>query len=559
MNWVRGSLGNALLVALSACEPWGPPSPRLERASLTLLHTADLHSHVFPHPFFVTGRDAARGWGEAGEVVLAGGLARLGALVERERARSERVLYVDGGDLFQGGRAYELFHGEAELVGMAALGLDAMVLGNHDLDDGAQAFAEVIERFGTFPVLATNYLANGERSAVLPWVILDAGGLRVALLGVANVESERALERGSDDLGWWPREEIEAVQEALDVVAASSDVVVALSHLGLDDDRRLVRETVGLDAVLGAHQHLTLDTPEFEHDRVGREVPIVHVGAYGRYLGVLSLSLARGANPALGLERVDHEFALLPAGPWVAESERVALSLEPFRYALERDERPVAFVEAPLLRSAPSGGDSALQNLVADAAWLTTPSDLALITGSSLRADWLPGKLTLGSLYESLPFTDPLVLLTLKGRALRELFEAFERRAQRYGCETPVMVAGAALRFRCRGGATRRGLFVIETERRCASDGQCGEGICAPNSNGEQRCFLEAPEEALLSLVTTRFLLDDYGLGEEEEILGETLREAVLRELERGAPGCPGALPCVRVPVTGRVVLEGAR
>jgi 5'-nucleotidase/UDP-sugar diphosphatase len=545
-----GICGAALSVG---CEPTTASSPRLDRASLTVFYTADLHSHVFPHRFVASERDEARGLGQASELVSAGGFSRLGGLLESERGHAERSLYLDGGDLFQGGRAFDLFGGEAELVGAAALGLDAMVLGNHDLDDGAAAFAESVERFGTFPVLATNYVPLGKDSVHLPWVIFDVRGLRVGVVGVANVESVGELERGSLALGVLPREETEAVQEALDALGPACDVTIALTHLGLDRDRELVSRTVGLDLVLGAHQHLTLDAPELARDRSGREVPIVHVGAYGRYLGRIRLTLSRGRTSAVGLERREHALSLLAVGEGSPESQHVIEALSPYRDELEQEDPTFAYVEAELARSNPSGGDSPLEDLVADAAWLAGPADLALVTSSSLRADLLPGPLTASALHEALPFDDPLVRLTLSGRELEGLFEKLEGRAVRYDCETPVMVAGAVLRFSCGGGAPKHGVFPVRSEEPCARDAECEDGVCAPTSSGARRCFRKAPPRALLSLVTTRFLLEDYGLLGDGEVVADTLRGALEQRVAAMPRECPGRLPCVRAPSLGRV------
>jgi 5'-nucleotidase/UDP-sugar diphosphatase len=554
----RVFLGISGVLLGASCEPPLPSASRLDRAELTVFYTADLHSHVFPHRFVASERDQALGLGEAGELVSAGGFARLGALLDAERARAERSLYLDGGDLFRGSRAYEAFGGEAELVGMAELGLDAMVLGNHDLDDGAEALAEVMARFGSFPVLATNYASTERASDYLPWVVLDVGGLRVGIIGVANVESVGALERGSEALGVIPLIEVDAVQSALDLLESACDVTIALTHLGLDRDRALVRDTAGVDLVLGAHQHLALDEPELERDRTGREVPIVHVGAYGRYLGRIRLILARRGTAELGLERIGHDFALLPVGDGTRESPRVAAALAPFRAALDLEDRAFAYVETELPRSAPDGDDSALQNLVADSAWLTSPADFALITSSSLRADLLPGPLTPSALYEALPFDEPLVRALVRGHELERLFQALETRAARYGCETPVMIAGAALRFDCGEGVSRRGLYVAGSDRACLHDAECPEGVCAPSSSGSRQCLLEAPAGPLLAFVTTRFLLDDYGIVASSEFVGSTLRDAVAQRVAAAPPDCPNRLPCVRPPAIGRVEV-GAR
>ena len=68
---------------------------------LVLVHTADLHSHLFPEPTLIGKADAARGLGAAQEVSAVGGFARVATLVHRERQRAAHSLYLDSGDLIE--------------------------------------------------------------------------------------------------------------------------------------------------------------------------------------------------------------------------------------------------------------------------------------------------------------------------------------------------------------------------------------------------------------------------------------------------------------------------
>src|SRR5512147_1557505 len=69
--------------------------------SLTILHTADIHSRLYPYEQVITQVDATLGLGELDTVANIGGVARMAYILNRERARSGRVIHLDSGDCFQ--------------------------------------------------------------------------------------------------------------------------------------------------------------------------------------------------------------------------------------------------------------------------------------------------------------------------------------------------------------------------------------------------------------------------------------------------------------------------
>ena len=100
---------------------------------LTLLHTSDIHSRILPYT--VTPNRFERQDGLVIENKPFGGIARMATVVEDERRRSTRSLWLDSGDIFQGAPIFNLFHGEAEVRALSRAGLDVSVLGNHEFDD----------------------------------------------------------------------------------------------------------------------------------------------------------------------------------------------------------------------------------------------------------------------------------------------------------------------------------------------------------------------------------------------------------------------------------------
>src|SRR6187200_3010634 len=130
------------------CPPGQPCS-----VNLTLLHTSDIHSRLFPYEQVITQVDATLGLGELNTVANIGGVARMAYVLNRERARASRVVHLDSGDCFQGAPIFNYFKGEPETRVMSQLGVDAAVIGNHEFDFGAQNVATQMQRWASFPLL----------------------------------------------------------------------------------------------------------------------------------------------------------------------------------------------------------------------------------------------------------------------------------------------------------------------------------------------------------------------------------------------------------------------
>lgn len=565
------------VVACAAQDVTGGALPA--RVELVLLHTADTHSQLFPSRQLIGSGDAARGLGPAGTLSDVGGFARLSSVLRRERARAERVLHLDSGDLFQGSLAFERFTGEPELLAFGAMGVDAQVLGNHELDRGAEGLVARYDELSRFPLLAVNYLADGS-GGIVPstrrFAVLDAGGFRVGVIGVANTGSVAWLDARPNELHAVALEPALAVQGAVDEIRPLVDVVVVGSHLGVDADQDLVRRTSGVDIVLGGHQHLVLDEPIWVDDCSGgavadawgrrractsRRVPIVHSGAYGRFVGRVSLQLDDaaggapfGADPLDAYEPSALTFDLVPVHGSIAEDPVVAELLAPYAappLASARGLWLLAFAPAALARVGVTSGDSALGNFAADAARAVALADLALIGASSLRHDLPPGIHDQESLKRVVPFEDPIVEIRITGGALREAMDRAGRSAASRDCRTQVHVAGALLRFACPcDDRNCAGIWVHETEVGCDADVDCAAfgGAC---DAAVGRCRTPVLATESYALATTRYLAEGgSGIFSGAEAaasltVADSLLDAVVGRL-REAPRCGEATPAVR-------------
>src|ERR1700760_826562 len=144
--------GVAASIATAGCTQ-DKPQPNLvgQDIRLTIIHTADIHSRLFPYTFVPNTFD--QGYGLLPANAPFGGIARITTLVRRIRKTSNRSLWLDSGDSFQGAPIFNEFKGEAELRALTMAGLDGAVLGNHEFDLGAKNLFDKVDNWAGFPIL----------------------------------------------------------------------------------------------------------------------------------------------------------------------------------------------------------------------------------------------------------------------------------------------------------------------------------------------------------------------------------------------------------------------
>ncbi len=338
LNWILATA--TLSLALPACVV-ETEQPVLEGRTVrfTVLHTSDIHSRLFPTHMQPNSHDQGDGlYLETGPY---GGAERLAALIRRERNRGERVVHLDSGDIFHGGPIFNFAGGEPEFRWLSLMRVEAMAVGNHELGAGAEGLAGLAANFGSFPFLAANYifanwLADGDPALgqqVQPYTMLNVKGLRVAVIGVGDDSSVQSISRGGNSFGITPVEANETVRAYVEFLGSSADLILVLSHLGLNEDRELVEGheltmtadmdvrafldrpvdpwqqrkceacrpgehkywvpgVRGIDAILGGHLHVLLRPPMMLTDLAGRKVLLQHPGAFAKFLARLDLAVA---------------------------------------------------------------------------------------------------------------------------------------------------------------------------------------------------------------------------------------------------------------------------
>ncbi len=254
--------------------------------TLTIVHTGDTHSCIEPLSPDKTDADNAD----------KGGAVRRATLLNELREEAPDLLLFDTGDFSQGSVYYTLFKGDVEIAFMNEMRYDAASLGNHEFDFGLENLARIV-RQAQFPFVCCNIDFTGTpcEGLVKPYAVVERDGHRIGVLGVlCRFDGLVAKSCYGDALWLSPAEEAQKVVDRLRN-EEGCDFVIALTHLGYSEDGEesdpaFIRETRGIDVVLGGHSHTYWEQARFFPNADGELVPLDHQGRDGRFLGLLEVS-----------------------------------------------------------------------------------------------------------------------------------------------------------------------------------------------------------------------------------------------------------------------------
>ncbi|NVD07917.1 bifunctional metallophosphatase/5'-nucleotidase [Vibrio sp. JPW-9-11-11] len=239
---------------------------------LRLAHINDTHSYFEPTSLqLAINVDGV----ELSPFVSAGGFARIATRVEQLKQQAEQdqkgFLFLHAGDCFQGTLYFSLFKGEANATLLNALEIDAMALGNHELDMGNEPVAHFVHRI-QFPLLAGNWDLSNESTSkrmrlrghrnIVPfdaekrcadWIEKKVGDDKVAIFSLAL---DKMADISNPD---WDTPFVDAIETAKNTVAAIEQAginkIILLSHMGYESDLDLANHVDGISVIVGGHSH----------------------------------------------------------------------------------------------------------------------------------------------------------------------------------------------------------------------------------------------------------------------------------------------------------------
>jgi 2',3'-cyclic-nucleotide 2'-phosphodiesterase (5'-nucleotidase family) len=347
------------------------------------LHSNDVHSHLENH-------------------------MRLGHALRARRTQLQQqnkfVLTFDIGDLIDRVRPEtEATYGEINAAVMAALGYDGWVFGNNEgLTIPFDRWRQIVDR-AECTVFGTNLRQTGDQCVpgFVDWKVYQCGDVRVGVFGLTP-----KYDKPYEHLKVYALPPMEQAKAAVARLKEQNcDVIVALSHLGIWDDRKLAAAVPGIDVILGGHSHTFMDEPEW----VGRTA-IFQAGKHALAFGHTIIHFNQETGTVDAVE--GHCIRVRPDDPLDQQM------LSAYRgYLQDVDavlEQTVVSLRQPLPVCLTR--ESPFPNLLADALYAAFPCDLAIMMAGALNASLLPGRITRRHLHAACSTPTRPLLMTLSGR-----------------------------------------------------------------------------------------------------------------------------------------------
>lgn len=318
-------------------------------------------------------------------------------------------------------------------------GIDASVIGNHDLDMGSELLAHAIRTDAQFPILSANLLGSRYlQGAYYPAALFVVQGVRIAIIGL----STPAAVKPQRDSGLHVVNPIQVVHNILPAIRPLADVVIILSHLGYSQhsttgsvsgagDLELAQTLTpgSVHLIVGGHTHDVLNEQGLTANNIVNGIPIVQAGTLGNFLGEVDIMLRNGCAAVTNTRltatadlHVDEKFEEEFIRPIVQKTR--PYFVEPLGRV---DDHPDLTTYA--VRNLFSSEESALANFITGALVSRTRAhghnvDFAAIDTSCIRSGLPVGKeLVFSDWFRLMPFPDVIRLYWLTGRQLQELLE----------------------------------------------------------------------------------------------------------------------------------------
>jgi sulfur-oxidizing protein SoxB len=357
--------------------------------------------------------DAARTYGRMG------GFAHLAALVKKIRAQRPGALLLDGGDTWQGSATSLWTRGEDMVEAALLLGVDIMTA-HWEFTLGADRVQELVKNRldGRIQFLAQNVSTTDFDDPVFKsWVMREINGVPIAIIGQAFPYTPIAHPRHLVS-AWTFGIQEERMQKTIDVaISQGAQVVILLSHNGMDVDLKLAQRVTGIDVILGGHTHDAVPEPIPVKNRGGTTL-VTNAGCNGKFLAVLDLDVRN--------KRVTgFQYRLLPVfssliDPDKAMSDLITKMRAPY---VPRLREELAMCTSMLYRRGNFNGT--FDQLILDALMESKGAEIAFSPGFRWGTTLLPGEpITFEHVMNQTAITYPATTLNeLSGEAIKTILE----------------------------------------------------------------------------------------------------------------------------------------
>lgn len=373
---------------------------------LTILHANDIHGQLS----FTVNSDYE----------LQGGISLMSGYVKRTRQENPATFFSISGDVLQEDIWGSDYKGTNTVSLINYLRPDAISLGNHELDYGL-AHLMVFQACIQAPVLCANIMVSHlDQDLFMPSMVYETNGIRMLLIGVIPKAFFNRIvsdEFCRNMLTY--KDTYEAIREETKRHEGEKiDLVVLLSHYGIDGDRTLAEqmpEDLHVDLILGGHTHIDMEAAEVVNDIVIAQSSYgtTHIGRFE-----LEVDVEKGGIVSWTWERVPLTENTSEFDYGVDDlADRIVFTEKPKR----ENEKLCLFADVYTQKNRLYESD--LGDIISDAFADTYPVDFVILQSGSLRRAECGPELTQKDLKELYPFDDQFFVVEITGKELKECFD----------------------------------------------------------------------------------------------------------------------------------------
>ncbi|MFN8755650.1 MAG: thiosulfohydrolase SoxB [Burkholderiales bacterium] len=367
-------------------------------------------SHAFTYLNFEA---AAKTYGKVG------GFAHLATLVKQLKASRPGALLLDGGDTWQGSGTALWTKGQDMVDACLALGVDVMTP-HWEMTLGDKRVKEIVDKDfkGKVDFVAQNIHTTDFGDLVFaPYTMKDMNGVKVAIIGQAFPYTPVANPRYFTPEWTFGIKEMEMQKTVDEVRAKGAQVVVVLSHNGMDVDLKMASRVTGIDAIMGGHTHDGVPAPSIVENKSGKTL-VTNAGSNGKFLGVLDFDVKNGKVSDFRYKLLPVFSNLLPAD--ASMQKLIDGTRAPYTARLSEK---LAVTQGLLYRRGNFNGT--FDQLILDAMMKVQGAEVAFSPGFRWGTSILPNQtITMEHVLDQTAITYPFTTLTdMKGDFIKTVLE----------------------------------------------------------------------------------------------------------------------------------------
>lgn len=315
-----------------------------------------------------------------------GGFAHLATLVKRMKASRPGALLLDGGDTWQGSATALWTKGQDMVDACKLLGVDVMT-GHWEFTLGMARVKEIVEKdfAGKIDFVAQNVKTTDFGDPVFkPYVIREINGVPCAIIGQAFPYTPIANPRYMVEEWAFGIQDDNMQKMVNEARGKGAQVVLVLSHNGMDVDLKMASRVTGIDAIMGGHTHDGMPVASIVSNKSGKTI-VTNSGSNGKFLGVLDFDVKGGKVADFRYKLLPVFSNMLPADAGMdALISKIRAPYEP------KLAQQLAVTEGTLYRRGNFNGTG--DQLLVDALMEVQGADIAFSPGFRWGTSLLPGQ-----------------------------------------------------------------------------------------------------------------------------------------------------------------------